>query len=388
MSVNRKIKEIWFALLIFLMAISGCITLYADNVAAAEFDKSIEGDIATVIVRVSGCDSAKTMLIEPIYDNSAIELTSGEWVVSGSVIADDWKKSTGDAVIAFSKNTDINGDIFKMTFKLIDKSDLSAVDTVTCKLIIKSVVEGSEINIPISVEGYPPGCYHKNKTDVPSVTPKCTEPGYTAGVFCNDCETYITGHEAVGPIGHSYGDAMYNDKTFHWKQCDLCGNREDVNEHVKGAEATFNSPQICTVCEYIIADKLHISDSPYIPPEGEYETETEPLGTDVEETSIFETENEGVDTLDLCETSELTEPVIDDSTDTEEESHTIDSGVSVEDIGDEESEEIHPVVPDNPEKDLENENNKILNVWTTIVAVSVLVVVSVFVFTIVVKRKR
>lgn len=47
-------------------------------------------------------------------------------------------------------------------------------------------------------------CEHGNTTNVPAQSATCTEGGYTAGVYCNDCKVYISGHETVNAAGHSY----------------------------------------------------------------------------------------------------------------------------------------------------------------------------------------
>lgn len=47
-------------------------------------------------------------------------------------------------------------------------------------------------------------CEHVNAVDVAASEPTCTEDGYTAGVFCNDCKSYISGHEVIPTFGHDY----------------------------------------------------------------------------------------------------------------------------------------------------------------------------------------
>lgn len=39
---------------------------------------------------------------------------------------------------------------------------------------------------------------HVNTTNVDAVAATCIAGGYTAGVFCNDCQTWVSGHEATG----------------------------------------------------------------------------------------------------------------------------------------------------------------------------------------------
>ena len=47
-------------------------------------------------------------------------------------------------------------------------------------------------------------CSHENTVNVDAVPATCTETGYTAGVYCNACGTYISGHEEIAALGHSW----------------------------------------------------------------------------------------------------------------------------------------------------------------------------------------
>ena len=48
-------------------------------------------------------------------------------------------------------------------------------------------------------------CDHEDTGNTAAVAATCTETGYTAGVYCNDCDQYISGHEVVAALGHSWG---------------------------------------------------------------------------------------------------------------------------------------------------------------------------------------
>ncbi len=50
---------------------------------------------------------------------------------------------------------------------------------------------------------------------------------------------------------HAYGEWGY-DASGHWRVCS-CGARESVSVHVPGAPATATTPQVCTICGYVIA---------------------------------------------------------------------------------------------------------------------------------------
>ena len=45
-------------------------------------------------------------------------------------------------------------------------------------------------------------CSHANTTEEAPVEPGCDTVGYTAGVLCNDCGNYLSGHEEIPALGH------------------------------------------------------------------------------------------------------------------------------------------------------------------------------------------
>lgn len=47
-------------------------------------------------------------------------------------------------------------------------------------------------------------CFHEDVLPVEEEPALCTTSGYTAGVYCNDCKTYISGHEQIAALGHDY----------------------------------------------------------------------------------------------------------------------------------------------------------------------------------------
>ena len=78
-------------------------------------------------------------------------------------------------------------------------------------------------------------CDHENTKNVDAVAATCTTDGYTAGVYCEDCKTWISGHSVI-PMHHTYidSDAI----------CDVCGNESRVvvnsgNCGADGSNVTF-----------------------------------------------------------------------------------------------------------------------------------------------------
>lgn len=71
-------------------------------------------------------------------------------------------------------------------------------------------------------------CLHTNTTQVQEQKPTGTEPGYTAGVFCNDCQTYISGHERIPTTSHTYVPVVTApsclEEGFTTYTCSTCGD--------------------------------------------------------------------------------------------------------------------------------------------------------------------
>ena len=112
--------------------------------------------------------------------------------------------------------------------------------------------DGFTTSIPVTVNA----CIHKNAISKSQVNPSCTEIGYTAGTYCNDCETYISGHEEIPVLSsHPYGDWSYFSETQHVRTC-ACGEVEYADHawndgvvttestHLASGEKTYT----CTEC--------------------------------------------------------------------------------------------------------------------------------------------
>lgn len=78
-------------------------------------------------------------------------------------------------------------------------------------------------------------CKHKNTQTVAAEEPRCDMEGYTEGRYCNDCKTYISGHELIEATGHVYTADCDAD-------CDVCGaERATPTDHIY-------EDGVCTIC--------------------------------------------------------------------------------------------------------------------------------------------
>lgn len=120
---------------------------------------------------------------------------------------------------------------------------------------------------------YATECIHEDTQTVEAKEGSCTEKGYTEGVYCNDCETFISGHVET-PYVHSEVpyrkieptciEVGYTEGIF----CRLCrifvSGHEEIpmtdhkTEHREAVEPScdkvgYTAGQFCTVCEtYIV----------------------------------------------------------------------------------------------------------------------------------------
>ena len=95
---------------------------------------------------------------------------------------------------------------------------------------------------------------HTAEVEKSAVAPTCTATGFTAGVYCEDCKTWASGHETVAALGHKWTDENCANEV---KTCSVCNVKQTVNLHkeetIKGKEATCTEKGVsdgkkCTVC--------------------------------------------------------------------------------------------------------------------------------------------
>jgi len=98
-------------------------------------------------------------------------------------------------------------------------------------------------------------CSHSNTENVAAVAATCTSIGYTAGVYCNDCGNYISGHVEIAMLDHTYGDWSSDNNGTHSKSC-ACGDTvtEDCDYFTTVTAPTATqqgyTTYLCSICDY------------------------------------------------------------------------------------------------------------------------------------------
>ncbi len=85
-------------------------------------------------------------------------------------------------------------------------------------------------------------CDHANAQPVPGQEPGCTQIGYTAGIYCNDCSSYISGHEPLAALGHSYHTVVTEptatEQGYTTYTCEICGDTK-VGDYTEPLGETY-----------------------------------------------------------------------------------------------------------------------------------------------------
>lgn len=107
-----------------------------------------------------------------------------------------------------------------------------------------------------STETFTSGAINPNNHDLvhhEAKAPTCTEVGWEAYDTCSRC-SYTTKVEKQ-KTGHSYGETWVKGQDGHWKVCEVCQDRSEVEPH-NWKDATTSAPKTCTVCGATTGTKL------------------------------------------------------------------------------------------------------------------------------------
>ena len=110
------------------------------------------GDTVTVTFTLDFAAPLKAVALSGItYDADSLELIGGEWADLGGILS-DWDGNKKNAVIAFTENTDINGEIFSLTFRIKDAALYGSALPVSCDIVAKAATDGGEETMDVTVK--------------------------------------------------------------------------------------------------------------------------------------------------------------------------------------------------------------------------------------------
>lgn len=103
-------------------------------------------------------------------------------------------------------------------------------------------------NVVLAKTGHTPG-EAVRENEIPAT---CTADGsYDEVTYCTVCsEKYSTEHKTIPAAGHRWSVKYESDKSGHWHVCEVCDAASEAENHVSGGAATYEKPELCTVCGY------------------------------------------------------------------------------------------------------------------------------------------
>ncbi len=192
-------------------------------------------------------------------------------VVGGYLTGDaEGSIQVGDTVIYKAKIGAVNSalSLFGMEARLYE---VASYNNITVDVTPPDI---PPIDDPGQDEPVPPEdgeCWHYNATDMPRVSPTCTQPGSKNGFWCPDCGEVFEEPTEIPALGHTYGTYTVDDPTTETVILKYnCNNCEHFyTETITPIDFTItqeNRNKIDSIPEYPKEPNVFFPDDPDIPP--------------------------------------------------------------------------------------------------------------------------
>lgn len=209
------------------------------------------GETVDVTISVKNNPGIASIKLSVTYDDS---MTLNSITYNSTIGGMSQQPQTKDSPVTlnwFNGSADSYGDwVFAtLSFTVNDNAAIGDYD-VTVTYEADNVYNIAEENVTFAIENGKVEviCGHTNTTNVAEIPATCAQNGFTAGVYCNDCLTYISGHEEISATGeHTDADGNWDfDEDGHYHIC-ACGQVFDGASHA-GGSAGCNAKAVCDIC--------------------------------------------------------------------------------------------------------------------------------------------
>jgi len=234
------------SIMLYPVAAAGIQATLSANVETAK-----PGDTIDFTVSMGGDAACQSFGLIIKYDDDVFEVVKGKCSISGSWIS-TFDKDRG-FVALYANDTIPSGQIGTMQMRVKENAP-SGDYTVTFKTAAKTEksedVPFTSNSVTIKIEG------DSSATEKPTETPveKPTEAPTQTPV-----EPTVPSVQQPTEHKHTYSDTWTWNREQHWKVCTSCGEKNDVQDHTPGPEATETEHQRCTLCQGVIKPALEHS---------------------------------------------------------------------------------------------------------------------------------
>ena len=254
------IKNKKFLIVLLVAAMMCCLALTASAAGGAEIwvdhVEAAPGEDIYINATLFSNPGVMVVDLNLSYDDDLILMsvkdggTLGDYLHGNNTNANPFKLTWNN----MADVTTERGIIASLTFKVSEAARPGDVLDIKLDVVEAYNYNDQDVDI-VTVYGYVEVvCAHKNVTKTGEIPPKCNEVGYTESAFCEDCETYISGHEEIPATGkHVSATGKYeSDAAEHYYVCGDCGEKFD-NEPHDATVATCIEKSVCKDCEYEMA---------------------------------------------------------------------------------------------------------------------------------------
>ena len=252
-------KKTLIALLCVAMMLCLAVSAMAGEngaaVATANKTEVRPGDTIEMTIALSGAPTDKKAVgIELTLDDSALEFTSGEWLLTGGLLT-DVKLADKKAAFASTSTVDPNCDVFKLTLTVKANALPGTYD-----VVIGGSVGAAASKIDVDTVQIKVICDHVwattlTNTDAANHYYECTKTGCTEKkdvaphVFDNACDTTCDTCGYTRTTEHQWNTDYTTDAAKHWIECKECHVKKDGTEAAHaGGTATCKAKAVCATC--------------------------------------------------------------------------------------------------------------------------------------------
>lgn len=262
-------KRFLALLVALIMILPMAVTVNAETAPSLSLENvsASQGETVEMQLSISNNPGLIILNLQVSYNTEALELTS---VTNGSILTGVCTVglSAGKILLeAVNVNSDVTADgvLATLTFTVkstaavgnysVNVSTLSGSNAALNR-VTPSAAEGTITVTEPHTHNYSSE-WSKSETEHWHGCSGCSDKkDKNLHDYDNACDTEcnVCGYTRV--TTHQHSTDWSKSETEHWHECAECGDKKDKSMHTPGPAATETTPQICTICQYVIQPAL------------------------------------------------------------------------------------------------------------------------------------
>lgn len=195
-----------FAVILSMLVFPETVKAEGEAYFSVESTSGKKSDTIQVTVSLKNSPGFGGMAFDVVYDNTALKPVSCEMGLGGEAWVyspfDRYENKINFQYAAIS-NVEGDGVLATIGFEVLLATETTAEISVSASPLSTFYYGGEngrvEIDFSVASATHTVNitCAHVNTVETPETPSDFENTGYTAGVYCNDCEEYVSGHEII-----------------------------------------------------------------------------------------------------------------------------------------------------------------------------------------------